>query len=123
MAYKFIYYDNAVCQLMAMHDEKRNAQQIFQRDKEIHVVPVDSDKGECYVVICFFADRYLCTFVIDKEGFEVFKQHIDMGMSYKTIMCDILVRGAYSDILNFKTLQHVDSDFKEYIRKEFYDVN
>ena len=118
MAYKFIYFDNAVCELMEVHRDSRNAQEIFQRDGEIHVV---SAPKNFYVIVFFLGDRYLVTFAADKEDLEVFKQQIDMGVDYKTIMMDIAMKNAFSDITNFKSLQHIDSDFLTYLKEEFYE--
>lgn len=117
--YKFIYFEDPISEMMAVHEDSRNSQQIFQRDGEIHVVSIPKN---FFVIICFLGDRYFVTFVADKDDLEIFRQQIDMGVDYKTIMMDIAMKDAFSDITNFKSLQHIQSGFLTYLKEEFYEI-
>ena len=117
--YKFINFEDPFEEMFYVSGDSRNLQKIFQRDKEVHVI---SAPHNFYVVLCFLGDRYYVTFAVNKDDLETFRQQIDMGVDYKTIMMDLLVKDAYSDITNFKTLKHIQYGFKEYLKEEFYEI-
>lgn len=117
--YKFINFVNPIEQMFYIQEDIRNSQQIFQRDSEIHVISIPKN---FYVVICFLGDRYLVTFVADKDDLETFRQQIDMGVDYKTIMMDLAMKDAFSDIINFKSLQRIESGFLTYLKEEFHEI-
>lgn len=117
--YKFIYFEDPISELMEIHKDSRDIKEIFQRDGEIHVTSIPKN---FYIVLCFLGDRYLVTFAVDKDDLAVFRQQIEMDVDYKTIMMDIAMKNAFSDILNFKSLQRIESGFLTYLKEEFYEI-
>lgn len=118
MAYKFIYFDNAFYEISYVNNNSRIVPEIFQRDGEIHVISVPHG---FYAVLCFLGDRYLVSFAVNEDDLSVFRQQIDMGVDYKTIMMDLAMKDAYSAITNFKSLDCINSNFLTYLKKEFYN--
>lgn len=120
--YKFINFENPLEQMFYIQEDSRNVQKIFQRDREIHIVStLEETLEDSYVIVCFFGDRYLCTFALDETDLFWFKSDIIREVDYKTIMKDLLDKDAYTDITNVKTLKHIQYDFKEYLKEEFHE--
>lgn len=121
--YKFINFENPLEEMNYIYEDSRNAQKIFQRDREIHIVSIVEETLEDYYIIeCFFGDRYFCTFALDETDLFWFKADIIREVDYKTIMKDLLDKDAYTDITNFKTLKHIQHGFKEYLKEEFHEI-
>lgn len=121
--YKFINFENPLEEMNYIYEDSRNTQKIFQRDREIHIVStVEETHEDYYVIICFFGDRYLCTFALDETDLFWFKADIMREVDYKTIMMDLLAKDAYTDIINFKTLKRIQYGFEEYLKEEFYEI-
>lgn len=95
--YKFINFENPVEEMNYIYRDSRNTQKIFQRDREIHIVStVEETLEDYYVIICFFGDRYFCTFALNEPDLFWFKADIMSGVDYKTIMMDLLAKDAYT---------------------------
>ena len=121
--YKFINFENPLEEMNYIYEDSRNTQKIFQRDREIHIVStIEETLEDWYVITCFFGDRYLCTFALDGTDLSWFKADIMSEVDYKTIMMDLLVKDAYTDITNVKTLKHIQYGFEEYLKEELYEV-
>lgn len=121
--YKFINFENPLEEMNYIYKDSRNSQKIFQRDREIHIVStLEETLEDYYVIICFFGDRYLCTFALDATDLFWFKEDIMSEVDYKTIMMDLLAKDAYTDITNVKTLKHIQYGFEEYLKEELYEV-
>lgn len=121
--YKFINFENPLEEMNYIYEDSRNTQKIFQRDREIHIVStLEETLEDYYVIVCFFGDRYFCTFALDETDLFWFKADIMSEVDYKTIMMDLLAKDAYTDITNVKTLKHIQYGFEEYLKEEFYEV-
>lgn len=119
MSANFVYFEDSIGQLLYTHEDGRNVKEMFQRDKEIHIIDVDE---KYKVVVCFLTDRYLCTLLLDNDGLKEFKHMMDNDIDHKTVILDLLTREAFTNVVNFKTTAIIDCDFEDveaYFREEF----